>query len=59
MDTRSNSSGDGSPRAASAGMPVQHSAAKIAAHHYSETADFQRMRASLAEAITQGVSKAL
>ncbi|KAJ2851248.1 hypothetical protein IWW36_001269 [Coemansia brasiliensis] len=34
-------------------------AANIAAHHYSETADFQRMRASLAEAITQGVSKVL
>ncbi|KAJ1902525.1 hypothetical protein LPJ81_003564, partial [Coemansia sp. IMI 209127] len=31
----------------------------IAAHHYSETADFQRMRASLDEAITQGVSKVL
>ncbi|KAJ2726550.1 hypothetical protein GGI07_000492 [Coemansia sp. Benny D115] len=33
--------------------------ANIGAHHYSETADFQRMRASLAEAITQGVSKVL
>ncbi|KAJ2396152.1 hypothetical protein GGI23_004020, partial [Coemansia sp. RSA 2559] len=31
----------------------------IAAHHYSETADFQRMRASSDEAITQGVSKVL
>ncbi|KAJ2499242.1 hypothetical protein GGH96_003688 [Coemansia sp. RSA 1972] len=39
-------------------MPV-HNDADIAAHHYSETADFQRMRASLAEAITQGVSKVL
>ncbi|KAJ2030160.1 hypothetical protein IWW57_001322 [Coemansia sp. S610] len=34
-------------------------AANIAAHHYSETADFQRLRASLDEAITQGVSKVL
>ncbi|KAJ2486146.1 hypothetical protein EV174_001299 [Coemansia sp. RSA 2320] len=34
-------------------------AADIAAHHYSETADFQRLRASLDEAITQGVSKVL
>ncbi|KAJ2557842.1 hypothetical protein EV175_001106, partial [Coemansia sp. RSA 1933] len=31
----------------------------IAAHHYSEAVDFQRMRASLDEAITQGVSKVL
>ncbi|KAI9474579.1 asparaginase-domain-containing protein, partial [Coemansia mojavensis] len=49
----------------SATLPVSSSssndqnAANIAAHHYSETADFQRMRASLAEAITQGVSKVL
>ncbi|KAJ2477833.1 hypothetical protein IWW47_006167, partial [Coemansia sp. RSA 2052] len=34
-------------------------AADIAAHHYSETADFQRLRASHDEAITQGVSKVL
>ncbi|KAJ2665942.1 hypothetical protein IW148_001300 [Coemansia sp. RSA 1199] len=40
-------------------MPAAHNDADIAAHHYSETADFQRMRASLAEAITQGVSKVL
>ncbi|KAJ1644494.1 hypothetical protein LPJ64_003832 [Coemansia asiatica] len=33
--------------------------ADISAHHYSETADFQRMRASRDEAITQGVSKVL
>ncbi|KAJ1890578.1 hypothetical protein LPJ66_007392, partial [Kickxella alabastrina] len=33
--------------------------ARIKAHHYSETVDFQRMRASLDEAITQGVSKVL
>ncbi|KAJ1954483.1 hypothetical protein GGI12_005780, partial [Dipsacomyces acuminosporus] len=35
------------------------SSADIAAHHYSETADFQRMRASLEESLTQGVSKVL
>ncbi|KAJ2764275.1 hypothetical protein IWQ57_005225, partial [Coemansia nantahalensis] len=35
------------------------SAADPRGHHYSETADFQRMRASMAEAITQGVSKVL
>ncbi|KAJ2159482.1 hypothetical protein GGF46_002978 [Coemansia sp. RSA 552] len=34
-------------------------AAHIAAHHYSETADFQRMQALQAEAITQGVTKVL
>ncbi|KAJ2366305.1 hypothetical protein H4S01_002781 [Coemansia sp. RSA 2610] len=40
-------------------VPAGHDVADIAAHHYSETADYQRMRASLAEAITQGVSKVL
>ncbi|KAJ2089939.1 hypothetical protein IW138_003069 [Coemansia sp. RSA 986] len=38
---------------------LDQKAESIAAHHYSETADFQRMRASLDEAITQGVSKVL
>ncbi|KAJ1949255.1 hypothetical protein FBU59_001222, partial [Linderina macrospora] len=33
--------------------------ASIAAHHYSETADFQRMRAQHEESLTQGVSKVL
>ncbi|KAJ1957713.1 hypothetical protein EC988_000687 [Linderina pennispora] len=33
--------------------------ASIAAHHYSETADFQRMCAQHEEALTQGVSKVL
>lgn len=37
----------------------EQTAEDIAAHHYSETADIQRQRASLDESITQGVSKVL
>ncbi|KAJ2805964.1 hypothetical protein H4R20_001877 [Coemansia guatemalensis] len=54
MDSRNESPGTTPPR-----TPADLNEANIAAHHYSETADFQRMRASLAEAITQGVSKVL
>ncbi|KAJ2078013.1 hypothetical protein H4R24_004769 [Coemansia sp. RSA 988] len=54
MDSQTESSETSPPR-----TPADWNEANIAAHHYSETADFQRMRASLAEAITQGVSKVL
>ncbi|KAJ2426501.1 hypothetical protein GGF41_002032, partial [Coemansia sp. RSA 2531] len=48
-----------SPELSSKSTLHADNAADIAAHHYSETADFQRLRASLDEAITQGVSKVL
>ncbi|KAJ2747062.1 hypothetical protein GGI20_000866 [Coemansia sp. BCRC 34301] len=48
-----------SPELASKRAFHAHDAANIAAHHYSETADLQRLRASHDEAITQGVSKVL
>ncbi|KAJ2610687.1 hypothetical protein H4S08_003499 [Coemansia sp. RSA 1365] len=54
MESNNESPGTTTPR-----TPADWYDADIAAHHYSETADFQRMRASLAEAITQGVSRVL
>ncbi|KAJ1992493.1 hypothetical protein GGI25_000166 [Coemansia spiralis] len=55
---------DINPESSAASSPLGSPAlsvkdADIAAHHYSETADFQRMRASLDESITRGVSKVL